>query len=89
MMLYVNNILCPAHKINHLSPKNGVKPAHISTSGPDRLTREEYPMDVFQDKTCLVTGNLKHFPVNPFIVTPAQFSKSCRDKAAGLSQSLL
>ena len=25
------------------------------------------------DKTYLVTGNLKHFPVKPFIVTPAQF----------------
>ena len=25
------------------------------------------------DETYLVTGNLKHFPVRPFIVTPAQF----------------
>ncbi len=28
-----------------------------------------------EDKTCLVTGNLKHFPIKPFIVTPAQFLK--------------
>ncbi len=28
-----------------------------------------------EDKTCLVTGNLRHFPVKPFIVTPAQFLK--------------
>ena len=27
------------------------------------------------DKTYLVTGNLRHFPVKPFIVTPAQFLK--------------
>lgn len=27
------------------------------------------------DETYLVTGNLKHFPVKPFIVTPAQFLK--------------
>lgn len=26
-----------------------------------------------EDETFLVTGNLKHFPVKPFIVTPAQF----------------
>ena len=25
------------------------------------------------NETFLVTGNLKHFPVKPFIVTPAQF----------------
>lgn len=25
------------------------------------------------DDTFLVTGNLKHFPIKPFIVTPAQF----------------
>lgn len=25
------------------------------------------------DETYLVTGNLKHFPVKPFVVTPAQF----------------
>ena len=30
MMLYENNILCPARKINHLSPKSGVKPVYIS-----------------------------------------------------------
>lgn len=26
-----------------------------------------------ENDTYLVTGNLKHFPVKPFIVTPAQF----------------
>ena len=30
------------------------------------------------DKTYLVTGNLKHFPVKPFIVTPAQFLEIIR-----------
>ena len=30
------------------------------------------------DKTYLVTGNLKHFPVKPFIVTPAQFLERIR-----------
>ena len=28
-----------------------------------------------EDETYLVTGNLRHFPVKPFIVTPAQFLK--------------
>lgn len=31
------------------------------------------------DETYLVTGNLKHFPVKPFIVTPAQFLAIIRD----------
>ena len=30
------------------------------------------------DETYLVTGNLKHFPVRPFIVSPAQFLKITR-----------
>ena len=30
------------------------------------------------DKTYLITGNLKHFPVKPFIVTPAQFLEKIR-----------
>ena len=30
------------------------------------------------DKTYLVTGNLKHFPVKPFIITPAQFLEKIR-----------
>ena len=30
------------------------------------------------DETYLVTGNLKHFPVKPFIVTPAQFLEIIR-----------
>ena len=30
------------------------------------------------DRTWLVTGNLKHFPVKPFIVTPAQFLEKIR-----------
>ena len=30
------------------------------------------------DKTYLVTGNLKHFSVKPFIVTPAQFLEIIR-----------
>ena len=30
------------------------------------------------DKTYLVTGNLKHFPVKPFIVTPSQFLEKIR-----------
>ena len=30
------------------------------------------------DRTYLVTGNLKHFPVKPFIVTPAQFLEKIR-----------
>ena len=30
------------------------------------------------DRTYLVTGNLKHFPLRPFIVTPAQFLEKIR-----------
>ena len=30
------------------------------------------------DETYLVTGNLKHFPVKPFIVTPAEFLEIIR-----------
>jgi len=33
-----------------------------------------------EENTCLVTGNLKHFPLRPFIVTPAQFLEILQKK---------
>ena len=31
-----------------------------------------YEVTLSVDETYLITGNIKHFPVKPFIVTPAQ-----------------
>ena len=32
------------------------------------------------DNTFLVTGNIKHFPKEPFVVTPAEFLKILQEK---------
>ena len=32
--VFVSNILCPVRKNNPLFPENGIKPVHISASGP-------------------------------------------------------
>lgn len=51
-----------------------VDPAHIDAILPDMkdLPFYEVVMEKRTDNAYLVTGNLKHFPSEPFIVTPRQ-----------------
>ena len=41
---------------------------------PDEKDRPFYEVSLSVEDSFLVTGNLKHFPVTPKVVTPAQFS---------------
>ena len=52
-----------------------LEPGHMDIVLPDMNDVPFYAVTLTNgvDETFLVTGNLKHFPVKPFIVTPAQF----------------
>lgn len=39
---------------------------------PDEDDRIFYEVSLSKENSFLVTGNLKHFPKSPFVVTPAQ-----------------
>lgn len=40
---------------------------------PDPDDRVFYEVALAEPDSCLVTGNLKHYPTSPIVVTPAQF----------------
>ena len=40
---------------------------------PDEDDRVFYEVSLSLDDSFLVTGNLKHYPVSPHVITPAQF----------------
>ena len=40
---------------------------------PDEKDRPFYEVSLSLEDSFLVTGNLKHFPVTPKVVTPSQF----------------
>ena len=52
-----------------------LEPGSVDTVLPDLKDIPFYAVTLSSgtDKTYLVTGNLKHFPVKPFVVTPAKF----------------
>lgn len=39
---------------------------------PDEKDRPFYEVSLSREDSFLVTGNLKHFPVTPQVITPAQ-----------------
>jgi len=52
-----------------------LEPAQTDITLPDMKDVPFYAVTLAhgEDDTFLITGNLKHFPVKPFVVTPAQF----------------
>ena len=40
---------------------------------PDEDDRVFYEVSLSQEDSFLVTGNLKHYPTSPCVITPAQF----------------
>ena len=49
-------------------------------SMPDEDDRVFYEVSLSQEDSFLVTGNLKHYPVVPHVVTPAEFMKIIEGK---------
>lgn len=47
-------------------------PTGVSLVDPDDLIFYEVACEKQSEGACLVTGNLKHYPLSPFILTPAQ-----------------
>lgn len=58
-----------------------LEPAPVDAALPDLKDVPFYAVTLSSgaDKTYLVTGNLKHFPVKPFVVTPAGFLEILRN----------
>lgn len=54
--------------------KNGIdsERVHYDEMLPDEDDRIFYEVTLSRDDAFLVTGNLKHFPVSPIVVTPAE-----------------
>ena len=50
-----------------------VLPVNCDSPMPDEKDRVFYEVALAESDARLVTGNLKHYPVSPVIVTPAQF----------------
>ena len=60
--------------INYIK-KYGIHSDRIPYEGnmPDEKDRPFYEVSLSVEDSFLVTGNLKHFPVTPMVVTPSQF----------------
>lgn len=50
-----------------------LQPKHVEELFPDPDDRVFYEVALAEPDTHLVTGNLKHYPVSPIVVSPAQF----------------
>ena len=46
---------------------------HYDGNMPDEKDRPFYEVSLSVEDSFLVTGNLKHFPITPKVVTPSQF----------------
>ena len=46
---------------------------HTDESFPDPTDIVFYEVALSKDDSFLVTGNIKHFPMNPIVVTPSEF----------------
>ena len=57
--------------------ENGVESLRVNfaESMPDEDDRVFYEVTLSQEDSFLVTGNLKHYPMSPRVVSPAQFLK--------------
>ena len=55
--------------------ENGIESSRVNfaESMPDEDDRVFYEVSLSQEDSFLVTGNLKHYPTSPRIITPAQF----------------
>ena len=55
--------------------ENGIESsrADFEESMPDEDDRVFYEVSLSQDDSFLVTGNLKHYPTSPYVITPADF----------------
>ena len=57
--------------------ENGIESSRVdfAESMPDEDDRVFYEISLSQEDSFLVTGNLKHYPTSPRVITPAQFLK--------------
>lgn len=55
--------------------ENGIEASrgNFEESMPDEDDRVFYEVSLSQEDSFLVTGNLKHYPASPRVITPAQF----------------
>ena len=55
--------------------ENGIESSRVNfaESMPDEDDRVFYEVSLSQDDSFLVTGNLKHYPTSPRVITPADF----------------
>ena len=55
--------------------ENGMEASRVSFaySMPDENDRVFYEVTLSKEDSFLVTGNLKHYPTSPRVITPAQF----------------
>ena len=55
--------------------ENGIDSSRVdfAESMPDEDDRVFYEVSLSQEDSFLVTGNLKHYPSSPRVITPAQF----------------
>ncbi|MCQ2190179.1 MAG: putative toxin-antitoxin system toxin component, PIN family [Paludibacteraceae bacterium] len=60
----------------------GISTSRTSFEGslPDESDRVFYEISLTEEDSFLVTGNLKHYPVRPQIVTPSQFIEIVKNK---------
>lgn len=65
---------CLIDSIVNYFEKNGIQSERIGTTDilPDPKDMVFYEITISNSDTFLVTGNIKHFPSKPFIVTPAE-----------------
>ena len=68
----------PERKVNSLLAcitQKGIHSDRVPFDGnmPDEKDRPFYEVSLSLEDSFLVTGNLKHFPVTPKVVTPSQF----------------
>ena len=62
------------HTMQKCRMKNGIESNRIPYDAemPDEDDRVFYEVALSKDDAYLVTGNLKHFPATPIVVTPAE-----------------
>ena len=55
--------------------ENGIESSRVDfeESMPDEDDRVFYDVSLSQDDSFLVTGNLKHYPMSPRVITPSDF----------------
>ena len=56
----------------------------FTESMPDEDDRVFYEVSLSDEDSFLVTGNLKHYPMSPHVITPAQFVDIMESLGQGL-----